>query len=196
MAIAGGGYPSLRATGKCAATGRDLQFGEHFVATLTEQPGTPGLGRVDFSVEAWAGGARPAAPAQVVGMWRATYQPEAQKKSPLLGDQEMLDLFEELGPSHEERQERFRFLLALLLIRRRLLRVISTRRTPKGSILSVLRRGEDAGQRTPMEVVDPGLDEATITEAIEQLGLLVDSGTAPGTGGVEPAGVQKAASGS
>ncbi len=148
------------------------------MATLTEQPvagsNATEVGRVDFSVEAWAAGSRPAAPALVLGSWRTVYHAGEQKKSPLMGDQEVLDLFEELSQATDERQVRFRYLLALLLIRRRLLRVISTKRTERGVVLTVLRRGEDAGHATPGEVVDPGLDEATIADAIEQLGLVVE----------------------
>lgn len=176
--MAGASYPTCKATGKCAASGRDFLEGEKFVATLTEQPvlGTnvTEVARTDFSVEAWASGARPASPAVVLGSWRAVYHAGEQKKSPLMGDQEMLDLFEEMAQVTEQRQVRFRYLLALLLIRKRLLRVISTKRTPEGTVMTVLRRGEDAGQATPGEVIDPGLDEATIAEAIEQLGLIVE----------------------
>lgn len=125
-------------------------------------------------MESWAAGARPASPAIVLGSWRAVYHGGEQKKTPLMGDQEMLDLFEELAPVTDERQVRFRYLLALLLIRRRLLRVIASKRTSRGTVMTVLRRGEDAGQATPGEVLDPGLDEATIAEAIEQLGLIVE----------------------
>jgi hypothetical protein len=152
--------------------------GEKCVATLVEQPvagsTTTEIGRVDFSVEAWAAGARPASPGVVLGSWRTAYHAGEQKKTPLMGDQEMLDLFEEMGRATDERQVRFRYLLSLLLIRKRLLRVISTKRTPAGVVMTVLRRGEDAGQATPGEVLDPGLDEATIAEAVEQLGLIVE----------------------
>lgn len=180
--MAGAAYPTCKATGKCAASGRDLVEGEKFVATLVEQP-VPGssatvVSRIDYALDSWTSGARPAPPAIVLGSWRTNFHAGEQKKTPLMGDQEMLDLFDELAQAADERQIRFRYLLALLLIRRRLLRVISTKRVPQGTLLTVLRRGEDAGTATPGQVIDPGLDEATIAEAIEQLGLIVEGDAA------------------
>jgi hypothetical protein len=188
------GYPSLRASGKCAASGRDLVPGEHYVATLIEHvPNKEALkdslkdalkevapkevfARLDYSQQAWEAGHRPHAP--IVGVWRTTYTPvDAHKPKPIMGDQEMLDLFEELGPTGDAKQSRFRYLLSLLLIRRRLLRVTANRRTPEGPIMSVVRRGENSGQI--FDVLDPGMDETSVAEALEQLGLLADGESAP-----------------
>jgi len=105
--------------------------------------------------------------ATLFGFWRAVFAAPEAKKSPLLGDAEMQDLFEDLGAATDEKQVRFRFLLALLLIRRRKLRVVGS--TPG---LLMVRAVGVTGE--PMEVVDPGLDEAAIAEAVEQLTGIVD----------------------
>src|SRR3954470_5386608 len=166
MAGTGSPYPFVRSTGRCAATGQAFAEGDPYIATLVERHG--GLERLDFSAAAWDQGRRPDAP--LFGFWRARYQAAESKKQPLLGDAELLDLFEELGAATEPRQLTFRYLLTLLLIRRRVLRVVATKPgqmlvLPRGS-----RSGGGGGEATcePIAVVDPGLDDQAIADAIEQ----------------------------
>jgi hypothetical protein len=102
------------------------------------------------------------------GFWRGTFQAHEAKKQPLLGDAELLDLFEELDGATEPKQITFRYILALLLVRRRMLRVVST----KPGLMLVAPRGGDTA-REPIGVADPGLDEQAIADAIEQLGQIV-----------------------
>jgi len=165
-----------RSTGVCAGSGRAFVPGERVVAVLVEGTNTqPGnlLARVDFSVEAWNEGARPSGP--VFGVWRTAFTPGEVKKKSLLSDEELLDLFEELGAATEAKQIGFRYLLTLLLVRRRLVRVMQTVRPKDGQPgkMLVLRKGQDAATSTPMEVIDPNMDEAAITEAMEQLSQVV-----------------------
>jgi hypothetical protein len=172
MSLTGSSYPSVRPTGRCASSGEPFKEGDPYVATLVERQGQPGLERLDFSVAAWNKGERPQAPFALFGFWRARYQAQETKKQPLLGDAELLDLFEELASATEPRQLTFRYLLTLLLVRRRILRVVSTK---PGQML-VLPRGSSSGgeaTREPIPVADPGLDDQAIADAIEQLGAIV-----------------------
>ena len=123
-------------------------------------------------------------PLRMFGFWRGVYRAAELKKQPLLGDAELLDLFEELSAATEPRQLTFRYLLTLLLVRRRVLRVVGT----KGGVMQVLPRGS-GDVREPTSVVDPGLDDQAIADAIEQLGQVVatDAPAPPTAGGtVEP----------
>ena len=114
-------YPIARSSGKCAATGREFVNGDHLVAALVEIPGQEDLARLDFAKDAWDAGARPAPPAVLFASWRATHQPPDAKKKLLLSDEELLDLFEQLAASDQPRQRAFRYVLALLLVRRKVL---------------------------------------------------------------------------
>jgi len=136
---------------------------------LVERDGQAGLERLDYGAAQWDGGARPQPPLRMFGFWRGTYQAQEAKKQPLLGDPELLDLFEELGGATEPKQVTFRYILSLLLIRRRVLRVVGT----KPGVMSVLPRGSGDTAREPIAVTDPGLDEQAIADAIEQLGQVV-----------------------
>lgn len=162
-------YPVARSTGQCAATGTPFKEGDAYVAVLVERDGQPGLERHDYAAAQWEAGVRPQPPLRMFGFWRGTYQAHEAKKQPLLGDAELLDLFEELGGATEPKQVIFRYILSLLLIRRRVLRVVGT----KPGTMSVVPRGSGDTAREPITVADPGLDEQAIADAIEQLGQVV-----------------------
>jgi hypothetical protein len=173
MSIAQPSYPVSRSGGVCAATGRAFAPGEEIVAALVEVPGSKGLQRIDYALTAWEGGARPAAPAAVFGFWRARFAPAASKPKPIMSDDELRDLFEELAEATEPRQIVFRYVLALLLIRRRVLRLMGSR----PGVLLVLPKGVEG---EPQPVTDPGMDEAAVADAIEQVSQVIT----PEAGGV------------
>lgn len=177
MSMTGNSYPVARSTGRCAASGRAFEQGERYVATLVEREQEGVLERLDYGVEAWNQGARPAGPGRVFASWRSTFQEHPATKKPLLGDDELLDLFEQLGEATDPRQISFRYVLALLLVRRRLLRMVGSkpRTAERPAIMLVLPRGS-VPEQSPVEVVDPGLDEAAIAEVIEQVGQILATG--------------------
>lgn len=169
-------YPLSKGSGTCAATGAVIAPGNFYVAALVEMPGAE-LARVDYSIDAWNGGARPAAPARLFGFWKTQYQPAVKEKKQILDDEALLEVFESVGNESggDSKQIKFRYLLTLLLIRRRLLRVVATKKLAdgKGNVMHILRRGEP--QAVPMEVIDPGLDDLSVADAMESLAQLVDT---------------------
>lgn len=165
MAILGQSFPVARCTGKCAASGRAFSPGETIVAVLVERA-DGGLERLDYALESWEGGQRPQPPLVIFGFWRCEYTPEEKRSNALLGDAELLDLFEDLTGATDAKQVAFRYFLALLLVRRRMLRVTGSR---DGGLL-VLPKGASG---EPVLVTDPGLEEGVVADAIEQLGRVV-----------------------
>ncbi len=179
-------YEVARPTGRCAVTGRPITPGEAFVAVLVERDQDERLERRDYTLDAWGGGApvqRSGLGARVVASWRALMPRAGERGRRLIDDEALADLFEQVvEPDAGERNARaaFRYLLALLLIRRRLLRHAGAR---PGVLL--VRRARD-GERAPtIEVADPGMDEATISAATEQLSAVLLGGE-PGEGRGEP----------
>lgn len=170
MAFAASGYPVARCSGRCSATGRSFADGDRFVAALVERDDAPGLARLDFAQDAWEEGRRPPEPWRLFGTWRGVYRRDEPKRATLLSDAELLDLFNDLEGATEPRQVSFRYILTLLLIRRRLLRPMGS---AKG-VLRVLAKGAPEGQ-TPAEVTDPGMDEQGVADAIEQIGAVIGS---------------------
>lgn len=150
-------------------------MGERFIAVLVEMPGSDVMQRQDFAVDAWESGARPAAPGRVFATWRSV-MPElsAPKKLLVMGDDELLDLFEQLSESTDQKKLAFRYVLALLLVRRKLLRYSGVRGRGPGSKMLVSRKPTAPGAEMPtLEVIDPGLDEETLSGAMQQIGELM-----------------------
>ncbi|MCW5767960.1 MAG: hypothetical protein KIT19_04695 [Phycisphaeraceae bacterium] len=167
------GYEIARASGVCAGTGRPITVGESYIAALwtetdPERPGTELMRRSDYSTEAWITGHRPTGP--LVGHWRATLSPPNTRKRALIGDDELLDLFMQLGETTEPKRLAFRYLLALILVRKRLLRVEGS---PKRGTLNVRLKPVGDAPGEVVEVVDPGMDEAMIADATEQLSAVL-----------------------
>jgi hypothetical protein len=157
---------------------------ETFVAVLAQDLELDAFVRLDYSLEAWSGGARPKRPLVVLGIWKSTVPEPGAKKRLLIDDASLVDLFEQTaeeteGATPEGAKEKlaFRFVLALILLRKRLL----VQEGAKGKTMLVRAKGTARPPEGPalMEVVDPGLDDNTIVRVTEQLGtVLSDSGPA------------------
>lgn len=169
-----------RSTGVCAASGTALAVGDRYVATLVDRPGEAAPVRLDFSLDSWNAGKRPTSPDRLIGSWRTSMRNSAAEPKQLLSDDELVELFEEMAGAVEPKHLAFRYVLALMLIRRRMLRLVGERRHDGASTLLVRPKLPPGGiaalngpEGDPMEVTDPGLDEATINDVIEQLGQVL-----------------------
>jgi hypothetical protein len=175
-------YPIGRGTGVCAASGRRLEPGERFVAALVESDESEELHRIDFGAQAWDDGARPA---RLFGFWRGTVPAADAKKQVLIDDDSILDLFEQLAAATDDRRVAFRFVLALILVRKRLLVCESTRapRAGEPGVMLVRRRGDPRPPEGPAlaEVIDPGMTDEAIDEVILQFEAVMAGEAVGGT---------------
>ncbi len=106
-----------RCTRRCSMTNKELLPGESFFSTLH----TVGADvvRKDFSVGAWAG-----PPDDALGWWKSQV-PDANSKKPQLAPNDViLSYFSELEARADKAD--LRYVLALLMIRRRILRLEET----------------------------------------------------------------------
>lgn len=178
MAVSSSSFSVARSTGVCAATGQRFAPGDRYIAALVErEEGGGTLERVDYSLAGWENRREQ----KYFGVWRSTFTPTVAAKKALLSDDELFDLFEQLGQATQDKQIAFRYVLALLLIRKRALRMMGTkpRLTDRPALMLVLPKGATAEQ-TPIEVIDPGLTDAAVAEVIEQVGQLVSGGEEAG----------------
>lgn len=106
-------YEVQRCTRRCAKTDRQLQPGETFYSVLAVEGAS--VVRCDYSTEAWQG-----PPEGVLGWWQSHMPTRDAKQLRWAPNDVMLHLFEELQRQAEE--EDLRYILALLLIRRRVMR--------------------------------------------------------------------------
>jgi len=103
-----------RSTRRCAATDRALEPGDVCYSVLEVQGAD--VVRKDYCREAWTG-----APETAFGWWKSRIPEPTAKKVKLAPNDVLLELFDELADRHEQLD--LRYVLTLLLIRRRVLRL-------------------------------------------------------------------------
>lgn len=191
-------YDIQRPTGVCAATGRELAPGETVYAALVDPPaedrseeqskrnesGELPMLRIDVSAQAWEDS--DFRPPYLFGFWR-TEVPEAnEKKKLLVGDAAIQELMLSMEDAKEDKQLAFRYVLALILLRKKLLRHdgIDRREQEEGPV-------QDFWQFTPkldidkghfgkwnedakFEVLDPHITADEIAGVTEQLGQVLE----------------------
>ncbi len=165
-------YEIAKPSGACAATGEPIEPGEIMIATLAERAEDDGFERRDYSARAWENGARPRG---MIGHWRTVMPtPDAEPK-PFIDDDSLLGMFHQLEDAEEPSRLAFRFVLALMLLRKRMLRPAGVEKRGDQTIMLVRARGAHgwSADDPPIEVVDPGLDEQTLESVTDQLGQVI-----------------------
>ena len=154
-------YEIQRCTRTCAATGRDLAPGEEFYSVLVAEGAE--LKRYDYCLEAWDG-----PPEGAVGSWKSQMPDPAAKRIHWAPNDVMLHFFEQLE-SQPDKQD-MRYVLALLLVRRRVMRLEEPERDEAGhEVLVAYCPRREATYRVP--AVAPG--EARIEEIQQELARLL-----------------------
>lgn len=160
----GGGMDVPRPGGLCAISGRVIEPGEKFFAAVREAP--TGLERLDISAEAWEGVDR----ANLLAFWQAVMPRAEQKKKVFVDDEVLSTLFERLADTSEPAKLKFRFVLGLVLMRKRLVIYEQTRREEGHDVWIVRMKGRE----DRLDLVDPKLDESQIAEVSQQLGEILN----------------------
>lgn len=153
-----------RTAGVCAGTGRRLEPGEEYVAALLDRK--THFERVDYSREFWQ-----ANPPEVYSFWRTRIPLPAQKKKMFVDDGVLVNFFERLAGETEPLKVNFRFVLALILMRKRLLKYEETRRDAAGREVWKLRLGKEDVH----EVVNPELSDEQIQQVSGELSSILQA---------------------
>jgi hypothetical protein len=153
-----------RTAGKCFVSERDLAEGEAYYAVLIET--AEGFERRDYSLEAWSG-----PPDGSYCHWRTRIPVRDHKPRSLAIDQAMLsDLFVRLEDEDSEMKQRFRFVLALLLMRKRLLKFEQTTRDGEREFWQMrLTRDQSIHQVLNPQLTDDQIDRLS-TQLMALLG--------------------------
>ncbi len=173
------GYSFARPHGKCMICGRGIEKGEKFTAAVRE--GAMGLERLDVGAECWESVDKN----PLLAHWRATMPDgDAPKPKMFVDDTVLCDLFERLAetPLGEIAEEEgsiaakanFRFVLGLILMRKRLLSYESTHTKDGQEFWRVKLKGREQ----PFDLPNPRLDEQQVTQVSEQLGQILSGDAA------------------
>ncbi len=113
---------------QCAASGRTIAPGETYFSTLHMDGASPV--RRDYAASEWRG------PADGVFAWWKSRADDHDSSKPKLAPQDVhLNLFNELASQPGEAE--FRYVLGLLLMRRRIVKLEESRRDEQGEVLIV-----------------------------------------------------------
>ncbi len=186
-------YDVQRPSGVCHATGHTLEPGDACYSCLVDIPAEQreagdqlGMKRLDVSDKAWGDGYRPP---HLFSFWK-TQIPEANEKKKLfVDDAVLLNLLRRLEDATEPQRLAFRYVVALILMRKKLLRYDRTEKrddphgdgpvqewwhfTPKVDA-SKGHFGKWAEGET-LHVLDPRLDESQIEQVTSQLGEILEA---------------------
>lgn len=159
-----GGYSIARAEGKCHICGRAIVEGEKMLAALRETP--MAIERLDIC----AGCAGAFDRAGLLGFWQSTMHPPTVKKNVFVDDDVLCELFERLATAEEAAKINFRFVLGLILMRKRRIVYESTRHDGDKEIWTMYFKGREE----KMDLINPRLDEQQVSEVSTQLGEILN----------------------
>ena len=150
--------------GQCSGTGRKIEYGEEYFAALVETG--QGLERRDFCSDYWQR-EKP----DVFCYWKTRLPNPSQKKQIFVDDEMLMSFFERLSDETERERINFRFVLALVLMRKRRLKYDSSKTDGSGEIWRLKVTGEDKF----VDVINPHLNEEQIEQLSSQIGQILQA---------------------
>jgi len=153
--------------GRCAATGRVFDEGEEFYTVLFEDGDS--FRREDYSVAAWGG------PPDGAFCFFRSHVPVKEKRRKLLVDDDvLLNFFIRLADESAAVRVQFRFVLALILMRKRLLKYASSAIVDGAEVWTMTT----ARDQTSHRVVNPRLTDDQIEGVSRELSAILHGDTA------------------
>ena len=148
--------------GQCYGTERKIESGEEYFAALVETE--EGLQRRDFCADYWES-QKP----DVFCYWKSRLPEPGQKKQLFVDDQMLMAFFERLEKETDPEKINFRFVLALILMRKRILKYDETKNDGDKEIWCL----RIVGEKQIVEVINPHLDEEQIEQLSSQIGEIL-----------------------
>ena len=150
--------------GQCYGTGKTIEPGEEYFSTLVEAE--HGLQRRDFCADYWEN-EKPA----VFCYWKTKLPHPDQKKQILVDDEMLMAFFERLENETEQEKINFRFVLALILMRKKRLKYDSSKTEDDKEIWKL----KITGEKETVEVIDPNLGDEQIEQLTSQIGEILQT---------------------
>ncbi len=162
-------YEISKTAGVCCSCNRALQPGDPLLATVIDTEDQ--LQRKDYCRACWEGQNLNDDP-DLLGFWSTRVPRPEEKKKLFVDDEVLMQFFERLDGTGDPGRVSFRFVLTLVLMRKKLLVYEGSEKTPSGDEVWTMRlKGSD---RT-YQVTDPHMDEEKITEVSQHLSEILES---------------------
>ncbi|HET6428478.1 MAG TPA: hypothetical protein VFJ30_08715 [Phycisphaerae bacterium] len=163
-------YEIARASGACRACGRELAGGQEFVAVLHDRGET--FEREDLCPECWQG--REGGDSSAFSVWRSRVPRPEEPKRQFVSNEVLIEFFERLEGEDAPAKVNFRFVLALMLMRKKLLVYDASEVDEAGRDIWTMHVKADS---RPIRVIHPELDEQQMAEVTAQLGAVFETST-------------------
>lgn len=148
--------------GQCSGTGRPIEPGQEYYGALVEID--DGFERKDFSAEYWDE-AKP----EVFCFWKSKLADPDEKKELFVSDEMLMAFFERLGNETDQEKLNFRFVLALVLMRKRKLKYDASETVDGKEVW----RLKVVGQKDTVDVINPHLDDEQVEVLTSQIGQIL-----------------------
>ncbi len=165
-------YDIAKTQGQCSACEKELLPDEEYTATLVEAPpdAEEEFERRDYCGACWQARGESADDGTYC-VWQARVPQPQEKKKLFVDDELLVNFFQRLEGDEEPGRIDFRFVLALILMRKKLLIYDRMTRNDDGTETWAMRlRGTDETH----EVLNPQMDEEKIAAVSEQLGQILE----------------------
>jgi hypothetical protein len=143
---------------RCAITGRELEPGERYFSALVEEGNQ--LLRRDYCQEAWTG-----PPSGAFSFWTGRVPPPLENARPRFDDDLLEECFHRLAAQTDPGRINFRYVVTLLLLRRKRLKLDQTA-TENGVETLTVRSTRDGSR---CEVVNPRLTEDEMRQVQDEV---------------------------
>jgi hypothetical protein len=150
--------------GLCSGSGRKIRYGEEYFGALVET--AEGLQRRDFCAEYW-NSEKP----DVFCFWKSRLASPDQKKARFIDDEMLMAFFQRLENETESRKVDFRFVLALVMMRKKILKYDQTKNNRDNEIW----RLRVVGENRTVDVLNPHLSEDQIEQLSSQMGQILQT---------------------
>lgn len=172
MAGTTGTYELGRFSGECAKSHAPILAQQEFVAALVDaldEEARPILKRLDFAAAVWDEGTRPDG---LVCFWRSIAPEPGEKRQMFVDDETLLEMVQRMEEETDSRRRAFRWILALVLLRRKMLKLDGIVHEGETEYWAFRPRGSDPTS-TPIRIPNPGIREEEMRELADQLGDII-----------------------
>ena len=171
----------IRSRGReCAATGRPFAPGEPIMTALFPDPETSGYLRRDYCVDAWK--ARGTEEETPFSSWKTRFEPPGGGQAPPPEKEDPEEILRRLVEEDADHTENTRYILAVMLERRKILVETDTQRTPSG----ILRIYENRKSGEVYIVKDPNVPLDQVDALQQEVVEFLESQTRPAEPGDQP----------
>jgi hypothetical protein len=158
---------------ECTATAVPFEAGQKIRAAIFPDPESSGYLRKDFALEAWASREEEEIP---FSTWVTTYEPPAlEEKAEDVVDQDPESLLRRMVEEDEAHTENVRYILAVMLERKKVLRETDTQEVPTG----ILRVYEHRKSGDVFMIKDPQIPLSDVDKVQAEVKQLLDPDPAP-----------------